>query len=423
MTNGIKLPQQNVRVDVDYYDDEQKNKLSHYPSAKLIHEIVSNGIEIPSEEFLTYYLFHRKRPGMPGYRNYEELGIKIGKSLSDLEDFIVFNGNSIATASDAGEQDIKITERVGESIGMSVLNRIHNLSEADWGRIPSKGGPYAPQVFDYQIASDGTAIVQLEAKGSSIDFNNLKTSTVSNHKSSIIKRKEAIHNLESTKSYPFPSNLRYGTITVLDKRPDSTIKCWLLDPEPEFAKMPPVKLRLINRMRFLRDWISFISPRSQFASALSTRVSELAVLTDPFELDGIPLLKGTGEPFDIVSTEGFGSTISFLLNKSRVSDGPTSGVITQTSTKALFFLGLRNELAVLAANQNFAEIMKYSALITTIPKTVNCILHKRRYKRFELPDWITEGARESGDYMLFEMRGALTYSQEGLVFGVLPLEV
>jgi len=171
----MKLPYQNIKVKVDFYDEEQKKKLLAYPTSQQIMDIIHNEVQIPIEEFLTYYLFHRKRPGKIGYRNYEELGKNIGKSLSDLEDFITFNGISIATPIDIGKQDLHITERVGESIGLSVVNRIHNISEADWDRIPETKGF---KVFDYQVASDGTLIIQVETKGSSVDDNNLKPSTV-----------------------------------------------------------------------------------------------------------------------------------------------------------------------------------------------------------------------------------------------------
>lgn len=422
MKKKIKLPQQHIKIDVNFYDETQENKLMAYPSAKSIQEVVKNGVEIPSEEFLTYYLFHKKRPGMRGYRNYEELGRKIGKSLNELDAFIEFNGNSIATPTDVGTQVDSITEYVGESIGMSVVNRIHNLSEADWARIPDRGGRYAPKVFDYQVASDGTSIVQVETKGSSIDNNSLKTSTVSNHKSSIITKKEEICKLEDKKLYPYHANLRYGTITVMDKRQNSTVKCWLLDPEPVEQKTPPVKLRLINRMRFLRDWIAFISPRSQFAAVLSTRVSELEALSDPFELDGIPLLKGTGEPFEIIPTPT-GDTLGFLMNKSRVTDGPSCGIVTKISPTALFYLGIRDKIAVHAAEQSFREILTYKAEIGTIHKEVRCVLHKNRFKRMDLPNWFVADVQEGPDYISFMLKGELYYNRDGLVFGVLPLEV
>ena len=42
-------------------------------------------------------------------------------------------------------------------------------------------------------------------------------------------------------------------------------------------------------MGFLRDIISFVAPRSQLAAALSTRLADLMAVSDPFQLDGVPL--------------------------------------------------------------------------------------------------------------------------------------
>jgi hypothetical protein len=39
-----------------------------------IDEIISQGVEIPLSELLTYYLFHRLRINKPGWRNYNEIG-------------------------------------------------------------------------------------------------------------------------------------------------------------------------------------------------------------------------------------------------------------------------------------------------------------------------------------------------------------
>jgi hypothetical protein len=113
--------------------------------------------------------------------------------------------------------------------------------------------------------------------------------------------------------------------------------------------------------------------------------------------------------------------LRFLFYKSRVIDGPSCGIVTKISPSALFYLGIRDDIAVLAAKQSFKEIFEYKASIDTIPKTVQCILHKRRYERFELPEWIKNEASESADYVAFKLEGELIYSREGLVFGVLPL--
>ena len=419
MTKRIKLLQKSIKVKVDFYDEEQKKKLLAYPTGGMISDIVNDGIEIPIDEFLTYYLFYRKRPGKPGYQSYAEIATKISKALYDLEDFISFNGNSISTASDVGQQDNHITERVGESIGLSVINRIHNLTAADWDRIESMG----LKVFDYGIASDGKVIVQVETKGSSVNNNSLKPSTVSQHKASIISKKNTISELEKQNVYPYPANLRYGTIGVLDSRAGSTVRCLLVDPDPEFMRTPPEKLKLINRMRFLRDWLAFISPRSQMASSLSTRVSDLAILSDPFELDNRPLLKATGHPFDFVPTpDGNDSTLSFLLNKSRVIDGPSSGIVLQLSKNELFYAGIRDEIAILASKQNFRNVFEYKTDRATLRKAVQCLIPENTFQRFHLPEWFLDRVTRKNNHVSFRLDGDLQYSQEGLVFGVLPID-
>lgn len=67
-----------------------------------------------------------------------------------------------------------MSEKVGESIGLSVINRIHDLHEADWDRIPIHSGIRGFQTFDFKStlpmsASDGKTLVQTETKGTLID--------------------------------------------------------------------------------------------------------------------------------------------------------------------------------------------------------------------------------------------------------------
>jgi hypothetical protein len=59
----LAVPRSNVRVDIAFFDEEEERKLRAYPTAAKILEIVTNGIAVPPAEFLTYYLFYRKRPG------------------------------------------------------------------------------------------------------------------------------------------------------------------------------------------------------------------------------------------------------------------------------------------------------------------------------------------------------------------------
>jgi hypothetical protein len=112
----LRIPQRRVKIDVEFYDDVQREKLLSYPNHKKIAEIVKSGLEVTTEEFLTYYLFHKKRPGKVGWRNHKEIGRKIGNALAELDGWVDFNGKSISTPTDVAGQDKAITERIGESI-------------------------------------------------------------------------------------------------------------------------------------------------------------------------------------------------------------------------------------------------------------------------------------------------------------------
>jgi len=156
----IALPQEDVEVSVEFYDSNEEKKLLNYPSAAVLKQAVAGGLRIRTEEFLAYYLFHRKRPGKPGWRNYDEVSGQIHRALTDLSEWLDFNGNSISTPTNIGRQDRGITEHIGEAVGLSVVNHLHGLTDADWDRIPEQGGRRAVPTFDYEIASDRRNIIQ-----------------------------------------------------------------------------------------------------------------------------------------------------------------------------------------------------------------------------------------------------------------------
>ena len=419
----LQLPQEHVEVAVDYYDEEHKRLLSRYPTADSIRAIVRNGIKIPTAEFLTYYLFHRKRPGLPGFRGYEEVSWHIDRALSDLSEFVCFNRGSISIPEGVGEQVPHITEYIGESIGLSVVNRIHGLTEADWSKInPLRGVADSPR-FDYQVASDGINVIQVENKGSSVAINTEKSPPIYAQKARIAAKKEAIQKVERESRYPFPASVRYGTIAAVDARRGSVVKCWLLDPPSNESGLNARKLRLMNRMRFLWDWIGFLAPRSQLASALASRIAALERLSDPFELDGVPLRKGSGHPFAITPFDPSSGRHSWWLdNKSRIADGPAGGVVLPMRGEAILFLGIQEALPVLAAEQHYGAVLEYRFKTTTIRKKVECVISESRLNEFRLPSSVVTSAEKYGGYMRFALSGEIQHSPEGVVFGVLPLE-
>ena len=123
-------------------------------------QLILRPLLLPTAEFLAYYLFHRKRLGIPGYRDYKTIGNKLNVALAAIDECLDLNGSSISTPQGAKQQLNEISEHVGEAIGLGVANRIHNLTEADWDPIDQQRGRKASPTFDFQVASTGRNRVQ-----------------------------------------------------------------------------------------------------------------------------------------------------------------------------------------------------------------------------------------------------------------------
>lgn len=438
------LPQSHVRVDVAFYDEAERAKLLAYSTGQTIEALVGAPIDVPMAEFLAYYLFHRKRLGSEGFRDSAAIGRKLGAALAHLDGCVTFNGHSIRTADGVGHQLTEVSEHIGESIGLSVVSRIHGLNEADWAPIPEQRGRTAQPSFDFELsvpspvdgprdialpesvrgleraveddtASDGNSLVQVENKGSSAIDNREHSPAVVAQKRKIDKKKAKLRSANVT-----ASTIRYGTIAVVDPRHEGNVRCWLTDPPGDETSAEPRRDKLLHRLQFIREWVTFVSPRSQLASALATRIADLAALSDPFELDGVPLIRGSGEPF--ITDSGLASW-SFWLNKSAVGEG-SGGVVVQLTKDALMFLGIRRELLALAIDQAFPAILKYEyEAKTSADGLVKCVFSDSRFKSLQLPSSLAAFRNRQAGYSSFVLPGSVHYSHSGLVIAVLPLPV
>lgn len=424
-TVTLPISQDSVTIAVDFYNEEEETALLSYPKAQEIEAIAGTTIEVPTAELLTYYLFHRKRPGKVGYRSFDELSQQIGSAYQDIEWGVEFDGKSIVSASDLDDdQDSGLVEHLGEAVALAVVNRIHGLTEADWDRIPANRGYGAS--FDYshgdKQASDGEQPIQVEAKGTtSLGQPNRARARVSQQRTRIREKKTSIQELEGDGQYRYPASVRYGCVAILNT--ESTLRALLVDPEGEDVVRSPEALRIVNRMIFLRDWISLVAPRSQLASSLSTRTAALLALEDPAVLDGIALRKANGEPFNYAPGFALGrGHISILRNKSYVLDGPSGGILVQVSSNELYLLGIMEELVFLAESQSFSEILDYVREGGTVRKTVRCQFTDRQLKRMQLPDGFRERMAQFGPRYGIDLEGDLMYSPSGLVHGFLPME-
>jgi hypothetical protein len=401
-----------IAVQLDYYDKTHHEALNKYSTAIKIQELINAGIvTIPLPEFLTYFLFHRIR-ATSRYAGFASVRSDIVRAEAMLSDFVEPDGGELHIASDALKLPNYVTENIGESVALSVMNRIHGLTEADWTPIPEST---RKKTLDYQLGSDGVNLIQVEAKGSVAETTDVKSASVSNHKADIEKKKKA----NPAKS---PTDLKYGVITVIPQVP-GTIKAWLLDPVPEGFERSPRDLRLIARMEFLRWIIWLVSPRSHLATALATRVTELNALREPYELSGVSLTQANGRPFEVTSGIKAQDYAPFFATRSRVADGPAGGIVFPAESKdALLFVGFRTELLEFACDQRFDRIIEYSGGNASTVKNVLCTVPAAEFDSFRIDPERVTGFNQTGGYVHFELRGLLRYSQEGLVFGVLPLK-
>lgn len=416
------LEQDTVRIDVEFYTSEEMRKLRSFPSWDGIHDVVEDPIEIPSSELLTYYLFNTKRALPDRYGNYDEISSDIGSLLGPLEQYVDFNGSSVSVPSQVANMPDHVTEHLGEAIGLSVINRIHGLTEADWSPIEPRGGPDAVSTLDYQFASDGRNLIQVENKGTVIEDNRDKSDSVYQHKSRISDKKGEIRRLDRRDAYPHEVGICYGTIAAPDRRSQSVAKCWLADPDPQVPEGPPAEWRLLKRLYFISEWVSFLSPRSQIASALRTRVHALRAIENPFELDGVPLREARGDPFGYVSDPFRGQGRTFMDYKSQVVDEPSGGHVVQLDSTRLLLVGIREDLIEMAETQDFSEIEEYKFAARSQEDMVLCLVSERRFQDMDLPENITDIAEQRGGYYRFYLPGRIYRSPGGLVFGTLPLD-
>jgi len=413
ITLPLEAPPDTLRVDVAYYDEEERAALTKSLGQDIL-DGPSRELTIPTPDFCTYFLYYKLRRRIPGFGSHDDVAQKWASALAELDGQIQFAGGSVRLLQADGTSS-GTSERIGEAIGLSVASRLHTLHEGDWSRIPVTN---TRKTFDFErrIASDGRRFILLEAKGSSVENNRLKPSTVSEHKRSIKEKKADATDTERENA------ILYGTIGVLDDRPDSVARCWLVDP-PAGVPADPALFRLISRLEFIAQWISLLGPRSQLAAALRTRLSALRAVRDFMALDGISLRTGSDSEFASETYDQLGTHNPWFASKSVVSDGPAGGHVYAVNGNVVLFLAIREQLVSLAAAQRFRTITEYMFPAATLVKTVQCAVSAARFRReFSRFMTIPQGQRgvEAG-YIRFSLTGHLHYCQSGVVLGVLPI--
>lgn len=421
----MPITQPYVTIDVRYFDAKEKKQFSKYPNFNDIEQFAGKSLKIPTSEFLTYFLYGKKQPELYGWRNHKEIGAHILRAEAELEDFVIFNGKSINMASGITNPIRILSERLGEAIGLSVVNRFHNLTEADWDQIPIHSGPTGFKTFDYVRefrAGSLKHIVQLETKGTVVnDVENHEPNTRT-HRSNIEVKKIEIVQSQNKETYKYPSDIRYGTVSSIGKKMDSVARCWLVDPEPEEPLGKHTNFRLLARMRFVRDWVRILGRRTMLAVAINNRVQALENLEHPFELDNVSLVQNTGEPFKFGVPFGDEGHVLFSP-QSQVLGERVSGAIVRVARR-LIFIGISNDLIATAVNQSFKQLIEFRSECKSIRRTVFCNISRTRYEReFEFFEASFESVVKLRDRVEFRMSAYLHFSPAGIVFGSAYLDI
>lgn len=136
-----------------------------------------------------------------------------------------------------------------------------------------------------------------------------------------------------------------------------------------------------------------------------------------------PLSRATGEKLPLSGFDySTGRHLGFFVNKSRVVDGPAGGKVLKIAENSLFLFGIRDDLVNMAIQQDFGQVLQYKAEVGSVFKTVEYIFTEDSFRKMSLAPGILEASEVKDGLVTFRLEGQLHYSQEGLVFGVLPSE-
>ena len=403
MDGFLRNLERDIQVDVDFYSDEEKRKFLSGSLAKRVEDIPRRLVLAPAD-VLTYYLYYKKAPTLPGYSTHKELSEHVREGWEEWKGKLEISNGSVRWIPNA-RCDRGTTERIGEALSLSVASKLHGLHEADWDRIPESRDKKKTLDFSYPWeASDGREFILLEAKGTSSESVSKKSDSVHAHKKSIVDKKRDVPQEERKKA------VMYGTIAVVPKGRNEIARCWLVDP-PSAASDDPKAFKVVKRLSFIAGLARLISPRSALVAALQTRLGALNVVERIDALDGVSLKKGNGAMFDPRSP--------VFAGRSSVLGEEVIGDVTPVTPNSLIFVGIREELLSLAVSQSFGGISTYKSAAELKQGMVHCMISKGRFEREFLREVsIPRGAYvESGGYCAFNLDADLLFSEGGLVTG------
>lgn len=382
-----------LQVNVDFYDNHHKKLLMNYPSNNEIEHLVRKPTKISKSEFLTYLLFTEQRES-EGFRTFDELRKKVDSRLGYISDYLNIGEGTIKAIHTAKETPNEITERVGVSVSLCLVNKIHNMTEADWERIPIDNR----KVLDFQIATTDSLYIFVESKGTILKNNNYRTE-LSGKAKHVKEKKDENKNI-------IKRGIAYGIITSIDQK--NITQSWLLDPPAIDLPFSPKKYRLLSRMYFYWKNLKIISPKSEFLFSLINRIKVLEKQNDYEIFNSFPLFNSEGEEI-LVYDNYLGYSAHTYINNQLII-----GRLIIYEDK-IFFFGFSREVFFILAKQDFDEIINYN-LLSKIEE-VN-IMAKINKNELNINSSIKQFIKhEEKKYYQIELKTDVYCTSSGRVFG------
>lgn len=396
----------NVEIIFDYYDDIEKDKFKkNYPDLfQAIDKIYGNPISIPLEDLKTFFLFRHQNSTLANYQSFSDFHKKLAKYWGYFDDHFSYDPHTKSFSSTHIPNDtVELAESIGVAGALAISSKIFlGVTQADWRKIPI----LKSKDLDFKhLASDLNKYLVVESKGSITENNRVKTSKISNHKSSILDKKSDPLFREK---YSKNRDVCYGIITVADM--SNTLRSWIVDPPTPLQKMNPTKYKLLSRLYYYNDFIRFISTRSYLSLLLPSRIKDVENVTNWTDLNDKPIVDYNFRKI----------TLSYYFINSRSNftfKGITYIGATYLVDEMIYFTGLSITLLNILINQNFESIINYKTDPSSFPAeaTVRLGINENNRKLYQSLNLITQNFTDNYFYAKTTLN--ITRASSGLVFG------
>lgn len=360
-------------------------------------DIVANGIEIDEMEFYSYALFEDYNANNPFYNSFRGFSDNAHKRKAELDQ--IFEVGITIGFKYAGNTKTQIMY-AGCGISLSAANKIFNLTNADYIKIPEKPGrprsgatPGENRTLDFEYrGSDGNRLLQVECKGKEGIGGNLNT--------------KIDHILSKKNAQPAGSrDFCFGVIGSLPVAPDTGIaQCYFVDPDiPDFDD-DPINFRLSARLRYYADRLSNLG-NSRWVRTIKQLFYDFNAHTYTFRLLNSGTIDTQANLSQFLGIDSYRSLTNGYYFKCTVIDvgGNTIfGRLSEVSKSEFFFYGFIDSLFNTIEFSTIGDFLNYK--------------NKERHIEWSGVMKVWDGYLYKDDVFL---KGILTINLTGEVSGVL----